>query len=373
MRNDFLAKTQAKLLAKDFSTAADTDLIVSGALVRAFDSVNNFDTISSTALSMIGNVGDLNVYLSDLSNRDAFEQILANSQAMNAVAANSTVMTAVAASQVAMTAVAASSTAMSAVAASQVAMSAVAASQVAINAVIASQVAITAINAVDQAVRIWMLAGTNQVYSNFVNVAAVAANSTAMSAVAASSTAMTAVAASSTAMSAVAASSTAINAIWASNIASDAVFSSSVARLAVYGSDTALTALQANPTQVQRQLDTSGRVVSASSSGSTTLTFVPNGTKVILLRRYYGGGEYDYITWGRDKTTDDSAGGVTAPTGRSLYTGTNAQGCTSGTYNSSGSVPTLNDATGNFVTAANGLRRSNWYNGASLYVRYIIV
>jgi hypothetical protein len=76
----------------------------------------------------------------------------------------------------------------------------------------------TAINANDQAVRIWMLAGTNQVYSNFANVAAVAASSTAMSAVAASSTAMTAVAASDTAMTAINASDLALNALYASSL-----------------------------------------------------------------------------------------------------------------------------------------------------------
>jgi hypothetical protein len=103
---------------------------------------------------------------------------------------------------------AASSTAMAAVAASSTAMAAVAASSTAMNAV----------NANDQAVRIWMLAGTDQVYSNFANVADVAASSTAMNAVAASSTAMAAVAASSTAMNAILKSSTARSAICANGV-----------------------------------------------------------------------------------------------------------------------------------------------------------
>jgi hypothetical protein len=75
-----------------------------------------------------------------------------------------------------------------------------------------------AVNANDQAVRIWMLAGTDQVYSNFANVADVAASSTAMNAVAASSTAMAAVAASSTAMNAILKSSTARSAICANGV-----------------------------------------------------------------------------------------------------------------------------------------------------------
>jgi hypothetical protein len=163
MRNDFLAKTQAKLLAKDFSTAAETDLILSGALVRAFDSINNFDPISSSALSMIANVGSLNTYLADPSNRDAFEQILADSKAMTAITASSTAMTAITASSTAMTAVLANSTALAAVLESSTAMSAITASSTAMTAVLANSTAL----------------------------AAVLESSTAMSAITASSTAMT--------------------------------------------------------------------------------------------------------------------------------------------------------------------------------------
>jgi hypothetical protein len=201
---------------------------------------------------------------------------------------------------------------------------------------------------------------------------AITASSTAMTAITARSTAMTAVLANSTALAAVLESSTAMSAIWASNVAADAVLTSSTARLAVYNSDTALTALQANPTQVQRQLDIPDRTVSA-VTGSSSFTFVNNGTKVILLRRYYSSSEYDYIVWGKDKTSDNSAGGLTSPTGRNLFTSEQAVGCNSGTYNSNGIMPTTNDVTGNFVAAANGLRRSSWAYGNYLFVRYIIV
>ena len=112
---------------------------------------------------------------------------------------------------------AASSTAMTAVAASSTAMTAVAASSTAMTAVIASSTAMTAVNANDQAVRIWMLAGTNQVWSNFASVTAVAASSTAMAAVAASSTAKMAVFNSDTALNAIAASATAMAAMRAAS------------------------------------------------------------------------------------------------------------------------------------------------------------
>ena len=216
-----------------------------------------------------------------------------------------------------------------------------------------------AVDANDQAVRIWMLAGTNQVWSNFASVTAVAASSTAMASVIASSTAMAAVAASSTAMAAV----------WASNTATDAVFASSTARIAVYSSDTALAALQATPAQVQRKV-TSG--ATNTSTTSQSFIFVPNSTKVILLRRYYNGTEFDMIDWARGSTSA-AVGQGPAGGGRNLDTGVQALGCVSGSYTSNGSMPTTNDTAANFVSAANGLQRRTWNNGNTLYVSYIVV
>ncbi|MBD3768475.1 MAG: hypothetical protein IE928_11145, partial [Gammaproteobacteria bacterium] len=155
---------------------------------------NNFDPITIETLSFIEQVSDFNGYLDDPSNLLDFKDIIASSAAMTAIAESSTAMSAVAASSTAMSAIAASSTAMS------------------------------AIDANDQAVRIWMLAGTGQNYANFASVTAVAASSTAMSAIAASSTAMNAVNASQTAMDAIYASAlvTKVNyglaATWASEV-----------------------------------------------------------------------------------------------------------------------------------------------------------
>ena len=276
-------------------------------------------------------------------------------------------------------------------ASSATAMAAVAASGSAMAAVIASSTAMAALNANDQAVRIWMLAGTGQNYASFANVAAVAASSSAMAAVAASISAMTAVIASSTAMAAVsvsssamaavaasisamaavAASGSAMAAVWASNTAADAVLTSATTRLAVYNADTALAALQANPTQVARQIGIGGRTTSASTAVSAFI-FVANNTKVILLRRYYGGTEYDCIDWARGSTTS-GAGVIAGSGGRTLDTGAQALGCTSGTYNSNGIMPSSNDDTANFVSSANGLQRRAWVFGSTLYVNYITV
>ena len=190
---------------------------------------------------------------------------------------------------------------------------------------------------------------------------------------AASSTAMQAIVASSTAMQAIAASSTAMDAVWASNVAADAVLTSSVGREAVYNSDIALARLQANPTQIARQISIDGRAMYASTSHSI---YDFTNSRVILLRRWYSTAEYDYLVRRRSAASGSNGkdNSVLAPdgSGRALYDGW-AYGSNSGTYNSNGSYATVDDDTANFVAACNGLRRDTRSQGATLYVRYIVV
>ena len=160
-----------------------------------------------------------------------------------------------------------------------------------------------------------------------------------------------------------------MTAVWASDTATDAVFASATARLAVYNSNTALAALQATPVQVQRKV-TSG--ATNTSTASSSFIFVPNSTKVILLRRYYNGIESDMINWARGSTSA-AVGQGPAGGGRNLDTGAQARGCVSGSYTSNGLMPTTNDAAANFVSAANGLQRRTWSNNSTLYVSYIVV
>jgi hypothetical protein len=202
--------------------------------------------------------------------------------------------------------------------------------------------------------------------------AAVAASSTAMAAVVASSTAMAAVVASSTAMAAVAASSTAMDAVWASDAAADAVLTSHTARLAVYESDTALARLQANPAQIARQISIAGRTQYA-STGLNTFNFVPNGTKVILLRRWYSNSEFDCLNWRRGATDTGFYYGVIQPGGSRVLYGDWANGTVPGTYNDDGTRCNSESDHANFVAACNGLRRDAWSQGYTLYVRYITV
>jgi hypothetical protein len=203
---------------------------------------------------------------------------------------------------------------------------------------------------------------------------AVIASSLAMTAVAASSTAMNAVIASSTAMDAVAASSTAMTAVAASSTAMDAVFASSTSKLAVYNSDTALTAIQFNPTSVQAFITANIGIVTLVAAWAGGTNYVANNTKIIILRRFYSGTEHDYINWTRGSTTNGTGHGPTAGTGgRTLYTTAQALGTVSGSYNSNGIMPTTNNNTANFVCAANGLRRHNANNGATMTVIYALV
>ena len=145
MRNDFLAQTQAKLLAKDFATATDSDLILSGVLIQKFDAVNNFDPISSSAISLLTGVSNFNTFLGDLSNRQAFEDAIASPSAMAAIIANSTVFANILASSTAMAAVASSSTVMNTIIASASGFANILASSTAMSAVAVSKTALSII------------------------------------------------------------------------------------------------------------------------------------------------------------------------------------------------------------------------------------
>lgn len=186
-------------------------------------------------------------------------------------------------------------------------------------------------------------------------IAMIVGSATALAAIYASGTAMPIVAASAGMMSAITASATASTALWASNNAADAVLTNSTAKLAVYNSDTALAALQATPVQVQRQIDTIGRVTTHSSA--STGAYLSNGTRTILLRRRYSGTDNDTIGWARGSTTAEIGQGP-AGGGRQLDTGVMAVASVSGTYTAMpGTLPVGNNDASNFVSAANGLQR----------------
>ena len=190
-----------------------------------------------------------------------------------------------------------------------------------------------------------------------------------------------AVAASSTAMQAVAASSTAMQAVWASDVAAHEVMTHAVARNAIYESDAALLALQQNPVMVQKL--TSHPAAQYANTSASSFEFVPNGVKVILLRRWYASSEYDRLQWGRGKTGNantaspsdvDHTDFIVSPNRAYACHSGYAYAFTEGTYNIiSGTYATKDDSSCNFVAAANGLKRHSYNNGRALHVRYIRV
>lgn len=213
-----------------------------------------------------------------------------------------------AASSTAMTAMIASSTALAAMVANRVSMIAVSESAIARSAMIGSSPAMTALNSNDQAVRMWMLAGTGLSYANYWDVAAVVASTAAMTAIAASSAAMANVAASTAATTAIknnaAANNIALgssysvgayidririiggdatNATLAGLATMTAVVASAAAKMAMFSSDTALNAIAASATAITAIRAAAGYSVLATdnTSGSRPWPGVAGGKYII--------------------------------------------------------------------------------------------
>jgi hypothetical protein len=92
------------------ATASNTDLLVAGALYKMATAVAEVDLLGPSALRLLETMtgAQLEEWLQDASNREAFSRILASSEAMRAVAASSTAMAAVNASDTALNALYAS-------------------------------------------------------------------------------------------------------------------------------------------------------------------------------------------------------------------------------------------------------------------------
>ena len=172
-----------------------------------------------------------------------------------------------------------------------------------------------------------------------------------------------------------------MQAVWASDVAAHEVMTHAVARNAIYESDAALLALQQNPVMVQKL--TSHPAAQYANTSASSFEFVPNGVKVILLRRWYASSEYDRLQWGRGKTGNantaspsdvDHTDFIVSPNRAYACHSGYAYAFTEGTYNIiSGTYATKDDSSCNFVAAANGLKRHSYNNGRALHVRYIRV
>jgi|GEM_PF-3258185 len=271
------------------------------------------------------------------ASENAVAVILGTDQALATVVASAVAMSAISASAVAMSAISASAVAMSAISASAVAMSAISASAVARDAIKNNPTAYASVLGNHMAVGKFAVGAAGLDPAPFADIEAVAASSTAMQAVAASSTAMQAVAASSTAMQAVAASTAARTVLWQS--------------------DAFLACLQANNASIQAII--SANLATTKNTAASAFQFEAQGTKLILLRRYYdGASESDYLQWDRNASN---------------LPGYGQPNTYDATYARSGSAPTANNATANCVRACSGLNRASWAVGNTLTVIYLKV
>ena len=156
---------------------------------------------------------------------------------------------------------------------------------------------------------------------------------------------------------AVAASSTAMQAVAASSTAMQAVAASTAARTVLWQSDAFLACLQANNASIQAII--SANLATTKDTAASAFQFEAQGTKLILLRRYYdGASESDYLQWDRNASN---------------LPGYGQPNTYDATYTRSASAPTTNNATANCVRACSGLNRATWAVGNSLTVIYLKV
>ena len=149
-----------------------------------------------------------------------------------------------------------------------------------------------------------------------------------------------------------------MEAVAASSVAMEAVAASTAARQALWQSDTALLALQNSPGAVQCLIDSPYAVRGEATSSSKT--FEEEGTRLILLRRWYSStSEYDYLQWDRDGGNLPGYGAKAVKYGEG--------------YASIGNGPDSNNSDANNVRACSGLRRNTWNTSCTLTVYYLPV
>ena len=148
-----------------------------------------------------------------------------------------------------------------------------------------------------------------------------------------------------------------IEAVAASSTAMQAVAASTAARTVLWQSDAFLACLQANNASIQAII--SANLATTKNTAASAFQFEAQGTKLILLRRYYdGASEYDNLQWDRNASN---------------LPGYGQPNTYDATYTRSATAPTTNNATANCVRACSGLNRATWAVGNSLTVIYLKV
>ncbi len=270
----------------------------------------------------------MSAWMYDIANSPFAMRTLAASEAgSREVSASATAMREVSASENAVAVILGTDQALATVVASAVAMSAISASAVARDAIKNNPTAYASVLGNHMAVGKFAVGAAGLDPAPYADIEAVASSSTAMQVVAASSTAMQAVAAST------------------------------AARTVLWQIDAFLACLQANNASIQAII--SANLATTKDTAASAFQFEAQGTKLILLRRYYdGASEYDYLQWDRNA---NNLPGYGQP---NTY---------DATYTRSASAPTTNNATANCVRACSGLNRATWAVGNSLTVIYLKV
>ena len=260
----------------------------------------------------------MSAWMYDIANSPFAMRTLAASEAgSREVSASATAMREVSASEVAVAAIIGTDQALATVVASAVAMSAISASAVARDAIKNNPTAYASVLGNHMAVGKFAVGAAGLDPAPFADIEAVAASSTAMQAVAAST----------------------------------------AARTVLWQSDAFLACLQANNASIQAII--SANLATTKDTAASAFQFEAQGTKLILLRRYYdGASESDYLQWDRNASN---------------LPGYGQPNTYDATYARSASAPTANNATANCVRACSGLNRATWAVGNTLTVIYLKV
>ena len=260
----------------------------------------------------------MSAWMYDIANSPFAMRTLAASEAgSREVSASATAMREVSASEVAVAAIIGTDQALATVVASAVAMSAISASAVARDAIKNNPTAYASVLGNHMAVGKFAVGAAGLDPAPYADIEAVAASSTAMQAVAAST----------------------------------------AARTVLWQSDAFLACLQANNASIQAII--SANLATTKNTAASIFQFEAQGTKLILLRRYYdGASESDYLQWDRNASN---------------LPGYGQPNTYDATYARSASAPTANNATANCVRACSGLNRATWAVGNQLTVIYLKV
>jgi len=263
-----LAKAEAQLKSVDIDGADNNALIVNAALLRSYDSVHNFDSLSPAALSKLTSMSgaELDAWLVDLDGQLAFNAILADSNSLNTIAANSSAMATLVASQSAMNAVVALSSAVTSLVSISNSRNAILAATLARDTFASNVVAMAAIVDVPTALNAFL------------------ANSSATDVIAGNADVMEFLVASTTARNAMYASTTAINSIIANSVSVDAFLLDTTPRGEVLNTESVRNSFFGNATAAALVISNTNAMADIAASATLMNAVIDSSTMMQALK-----------------------------------------------------------------------------------------